>query len=373
MPKPKLPRLKLKAIAVSLASIVVLVTMTACQATVAPRPKPELTVMTYNVYVGASPDELLMVANQTEIPGKVAEFYRNYQASDFLARAAAIAKIIKKSKPHVIGLQEISVIRTQTPADSLTNPGAQPNATVVEIDFLTVVEAALKAEGLDYKVAGKVETFDLEMPGLTPTGLVDIRLTDHDAILVRGDVSVSETAQGTTYPTKLERTIGNLPVSVPRGYVAVNVKVGGVTYLVVNTHLEHFSPQVRRGQTRELLARLNNESPVILLGDFNTKATDGDAYQDITAAGFTDVWQGKDAGDTCCQADNLMNATSQLGQGDDGGRIDLIFTKGVTTRESASVSTYTVGDKPEDRTPAGLWPSDHAGVVAHLPLPEQKE
>lgn len=368
MPKPQLSRLK--ALAVSLASIVVLVTMTACQATVAPRPKPELTVMTYNVYVGASPTELLM-ANQTEIPTRVAEFYRNYQASDFRARAAAIAKIIKKSKPHVVGLQEISVIRTQTPADSLTNPEAQPNAETVEIDFLKVVEAALKAEGLDYKVAGKVETFDLEMPGLTPTGLVDIRLTDHDAILVRGDVSVSETAQAAKYPTYL--SVGNLDLNVPRGYVAVNVKVGGVTYLVVNTHLEHFSPQVRLAQTRELLARLNNESPVILLGDFNTKATEGDAYQAITAAGFTDVWQSKDAGDTCCQADNLMNATSQLGDPPDGGRIDLIFTKGVTTRESASVSTYTVGDKPEDRTPAGLWPSDHAGVVAHLPLPEQKE
>lgn len=368
MPKPKLSRLK--ALAVSLASIVVLVTMTACQQSVAARPKPELTVMTYNVYVGASPDELLMVTNQAEIPGKVAEFHRNYQASDFPARAAAIAKIIKKSKPHVIGLQEISVIRTQTPADSVANPGAEPNATDVEIDFLEVVEAALKKEGLDYKVAGKVETFDLEMPGLTSTGLVDIRLTDHDAILVRGDVAVSP-SQEAKYTTELP--VGNLGLSVPRGYVAVNVNVGGVIYLVVNTHLEHFSPQVRLGQTRELLARLSNESRVILLGDFNTKATDGAAYQAITEAGFTDVWQGKDAGDTCCQADDLKNATSQLGDPPDGGRIDLIFTKGVTTRESASVSTYTVGDKPEDRTPAGLWPSDHAGVVAHLPLPEQKE
>lgn len=364
MPKPKLSRLK--ALAVSLAAIVVLVTMTACQQTVL-RPKPELTVMTYNVYVGASPDELLMVTNRADIPGKVAEFHRNYQASDFPARAAAIAKIIEKSKPHVIGLQEISVIRTQTPADSVTNP---PNATEVEIDFLEVVEAALKKEGLDYKAAGKVETFDLEMPGLTSTGFVDIRLTDHDAILVRGDVAVSP-SQEAKYDAPLP--VDNLDLSVPRGYVAVNVNVGGVIYLVVNTHLEHFSPQVRLGQTRELLARLSNESRVILLGDFNTKATEGAAYRAIREAGFTDVWQGKDAGDTCCQADDLKNATSQLGDPPDGGRIDLIFTKGVTTRESASVSTYTVGDKPEDRTPAGLWPSDHAGVVAHLPLPEQKE
>jgi hypothetical protein len=27
-----------------------------------------------------------------------------------------------------------------------------------------------------------------------------------------------------------------------------------------------------------------------------------------------------------------------------------------------------VGEKPSDRTPSGLWPSDHAGVVASLRL-----
>ena len=78
---PSLPRLK--ALAVSLAPIVVLVTMTACQATVAPAPKPELRFMTYNVYVGAAPDELLDVESALEVPPKVAKFYRDYQASDF--------------------------------------------------------------------------------------------------------------------------------------------------------------------------------------------------------------------------------------------------------------------------------------------------
>jgi hypothetical protein len=29
-----------------------------------------------------------------------------------------------------------------------------------------------------------------------------------------------------------------------------------------------------------------------------------------------------------------------------------------------------IGDTPADFTPSGLWPSDHAGVVATLTLPE---
>jgi hypothetical protein len=38
-------------------------------------------------------------------------------------------------------------------------------------------------------------------------------------------------------------------------------------------------------------------------------------------------------------------------------------------RGETSVMTrnlYLVGNDPDDRTPSGLWPSDHAGVVARL-------
>ena len=45
-----------------------------------------------------------------------------------------------------------------------------------------------------------------------------------------------------------------------------------------------------------------------------------------------------------------------------------MFIKGVALRQGASIRTATVGDAPVDRTPSGLWPSDHAGVVAHLPV-----
>ena len=363
---PKLPKLKMKTPAVALALAATLVTLAACGGMTS-RPEPELTVMTYNVYVGAPPDELLN-ASQAEVPLKVAEFYQNYQASDFPGRAAAIAKIIKKSQPHVIGLQEISLVRTQDPADSLTNPGAGPNATAVESDFLEVMKAALIKEGLNYNVAHQVETFDIEMPMPTADGgFIDIRLTDHDVILVRNDVTVAD-LKSAAVRYQAELPVASLGISVPRGYVAVDATVGGVTYRIVNTHLEHFAEQVRLGQTQELLASLADETlPVILMGDFNTKAPNGAAYQAITAAKYSDVWQ-KGAGPTCCQADDLMNAMSQLGQGDDGGRIDLIFTKGVDLRPSASTRAYVVGGRAADRLKSGLWPSDHAGVVAHLPV-----
>ena len=85
---------------------------------------------------------------------------RTRLCEDFPARAAAIAKIIKGSRPHFIGLQEISLVRTQEPSDWQANP--QPNAETVEFDFLKELMGALQVEGLAYEVAGKVKNFDLE-------------------------------------------------------------------------------------------------------------------------------------------------------------------------------------------------------------------
>lgn len=359
-----MPKFKLKALAVSLASIVVLLAMTACGGLTARPTQQTLTVMTYNIYVGAPPHELLNVMSPNEIPQKVAEFYQAYRASDFPGRAAAIAKIIKNSEPDIIGLQEISEIRRQSPSDGKQMP---PNADDLEEDFLKVLMTKLKDEGLDYKEAGKVKTFDLEMPMPTNaegTSFDDIRLTDHDVILVRSDIAVSGV---TAKKYETEYPVGALRLSVPRGYVAVDATVDGVKYRVVNTHLEFFDKNVRVGQTKELIASLKDQKlPVILMGDFNTKAPEGDAYKAIRAAGYTDMWQADSGpGYTCCQAD-LTNEMRQLNESD--GRIDLIFTKGAPLRRSATIRTYTVGEELAERSASGRWPSDHAGVVAELPI-----
>ena len=116
----------------------------------------------------------------------------------------------------------------------------------------------------------------------------------------------------------------------------------------------------------ELIALLGDvDSPLILLGDFNSAAPDGAAYQLLLGAGYSDVWpaDSEDSGNTCCQDAGLRNEQSELDR-----RIDQIFIRGVSLREGAPILTATVGDKPEHKTPGGLWPSNHAGVVAHLPV-----
>ncbi|MCY3720701.1 MAG: endonuclease/exonuclease/phosphatase family protein [Candidatus Poribacteria bacterium] len=100
---------------------------------------------------------------------------------------------------------------------------------------------------------------------------------------------------------------------------------------------------------------------MILLGDFNAPAPDGDAYQMLLAAEYVDTWQldSHGTGYTCCQDKALQNEASEHRK-----RIDQIFVRNLDP--PTAVMTSTIGDKPEDRLSSGLWPSDHAGVVAHL-------
>ena len=316
-----------------------------------------LTVMTYNVYVGSSAAPLLSVENLGQVPGEVATMYNNVMASDFPSRAVAIAKSINAHQPHIVGLQEISLIRSQNPGDLLL--GGTVSAEEVVLDYLDILMNALQAEGLSYQVAAQVENLDVEMPMVMGTDLIDVRLTDYDVILSRSDVEISNPMTA-NYENAL--TIEMLGLVVKRGYAAVDATVSGVTYRVVNTHLEASVEESRVAQTQELVDILDGETmPIILLGDFNTRATDGTGYQIILSAGYVDVWQmdSGGTGNTCCQDDDILNEMSDLTV-----RIDQIFVRNLQL--PTSVITQTVGDKPSDRLASGLWPSDHAGVVAQF-------
>ena len=352
--------LKLK---IALLILVLIVTVSGCEritdtvitATKQPEAQP-LTVMTYNVYVGSSAQPLLNVQELLQVPTEVAKMYANVMASDFPNRAIGIAKSIKEHNPHVIGLQEIALIRHQSPGDYLA--GNPTLAEEVVLDFLQLLMDALENQGLDYNVAAQVENIDAEMPMLAETGLDDIRLTDYDVILARSDVEISRQVTA-NYDSTLN--IEMLALEIQRGYAAVDATIAGTTYRIVNTHLEAFIEPIRVSQTQELVDILSNETlPIILLGDFNTRATEGTGYNILLNAGYVDVWQmdSEGTGNTCCQDDDILNDLSDLTV-----RIDQIFVRNLNP---TSIVTHTVGDKPGDRLAQGLWPSDHAGVVAQL-------
>jgi endonuclease/exonuclease/phosphatase family metal-dependent hydrolase len=222
----------------------------------------------------------------------------------------------------------------------------------------------------------EVQNADVELPlvlGSDPTEYSDIRLTDRDVILARGDLAVSAPA-AVTYQARLptiavEAFGATLEIDVRRGFVAVNAMVGGATYRFVNTHLEPAASDdalaVQRAQAGELVAALAREPlPVILAGDFNSPAPEGETYQALLSAGYVDTWlRGRsEPGFTWGHAPDLGNEDAALSQ-----RLDLILVRGSVC---PNLPAFVVGDDPQRRTVSGLWPSDHAGVVARLRLPE---
>ncbi len=334
-----------------------------------------LVVMTRNVYPGAT-IENVMAAPLEQIPIAAAQEWGKVQLTNFPERAGALADEIVANGPHVVGLQEVPIYRIQYPGDAIVG-GTEP-ATAVALDFLEILLAALDARGAHYVAVAVDRTTDVEVPafagfdaGGAPT-FMDIRFTDGDAILVRADVPYANAASG-LFDTHIPLVLGGVPLGVYRGWDAVDATVGGVTYRFVNTHLEDMVTEVQVGQAMELLALVGAEAkPLVVTGDFNSDAfTDATpTYGMLLGAGFADVWPQANPrlrGATCCNGAMLDDPVPP-----DEKRLDLVLLRGGAVRGGRFVGGLhagLVGAQLSDRTVSGLWPSDHAGVVALVETP----
>lgn len=321
----------------------------------------QLTVMTRNLYLGTDLTPIVTAPSVPLLFQRVAEGFLQVQASNFPERAEAIADEIRDAGPALVGLQEVSLWRTDAPADGPASP-----AETIAYDFLAILMGELAERGLSYDVVATTTSFDAELPSALG---VDVRLTDRDVILARTELPTSHLKISNVVERNFETAL-TLPTPIPgvsftalRGWNSVDVKWRGKSFTFVNTHLEAFSGPVQVAQGNELLAAIaGSPHPVILVGDLNS-AADGSStptYANVVAASFADSWSAVHPGApgyTCCQAPHLLNPVSLLHE-----RIDLIMFRGAV----GAVSSEVVGDEPADRTLSGRWPSDHAGVVSTL-------
>ncbi len=316
-------------------------------------------VMNQNLYEGTNYIELATAGSAPAFVAAVTTTYNNILATKPAERAATLARRIAREKPDIVGLQEVSLLRTGTPGTP---------ATTVKSDMLKSVMDELDRLGDRYRVVAIIPGFDAQAPS---TMNLDVRLTSQDAILVRrerGDdrlhvenYEVRHYVVNQVFPTP----VGSIPNV--RGYAAVDVTVRGRSFRYATTHLDT-TPSVQFAQAAEMIAAAGNTAlPLIFTGDFNTRADSGldptfPTYQMFMNAGFSDAWRKRlpDPGYTCCQAQNLMNPSSALNQ-----RIDLILTRGNIGVSNIRVLT--------EKTPSGLWVSDHAGVIADLRIPKQQD
>ena len=327
----------------------------------------QVVAFSQNVYVGTNVDLVLpalLSPDPTDDLPALLLAAAVLEETDFTVRADAIATEIERTRPHAVGLNEISTI------DVDLTPFGLP--VVAHEDFLAELVAALTARGLNYAVAGAVQGLTAAPP--LPFGAV-VSIIDRDVLLVDADrVTVGSPVLTQNYAAN----IGPIATGVwlLRGFVMVPAVVEGRTYNLVATHLESdlagfpSFDWLRALQMGELVGYLPAATPTILMGDLND--VPGSAmYQVAAGAGFTDVWASfhpRADGFTCCNADNLANKFPAHFQ-----RIDYVFARGLEGPSGSLTGRVDrFGDTPSDRLQGPthtLWPSDHAGLLAKLVVP----
>jgi endonuclease/exonuclease/phosphatase family metal-dependent hydrolase len=316
----------------------------------------ELTVETRNLYLGSSLDPALTAQTPGQFLLAVAQIYGTVQATNYPARAEALADEIAQNKPDLVGLQEVTKW-------TATGPGAPPS-----LDFLAILQQKLAARGLSYTAAATSNNANIGPIPLAlcsgPFGSCTLTLQDRDVILVNNNtagLSYSNPQSGQYQNQQIITSpVGTL--SFGRGWATIDATFQGVSFRVANTHLEVESfPTVQQAQGTEFIQGPGNASNVIATGDFNSAADGSTTTTYAALAGaYTDAWsaKGQGAGLTCCQNSPLSNPTSQL-----SSRIDLVLTRGDAKPKAATV----IGNTPFQATQP-YWASDHAGVVATIKI-----
>jgi hypothetical protein len=308
-------------------------------------------VATYNLYLGADVSLLFGVDDAVQLAEQVDVVRRQLETTRFPERAAAVASLLARERPQLVGLQEVSRW-SMTPI----GPDGSLGEKQVVVDFLPALLGALEEVGCPFDAHVVNENFAGAMPVSDREWM---SLVGANVTLVRRDAGV-EVLTGETgeFAASLEVVTGIDGVSFPivRSWGSVDTRVDGVPLRFANTHTEAYDARVRDTQRDELLAHCEAAgSPVVLVGDFN-------AGPDAVGVPppWTDAWSASDGpGPTVGQAADLTNRDSTLRE-----RIDYVFVRDVRV-----LACRRIGHLRADRTvPHRLWPSDHAGVVADLEI-----
>ena len=312
-----------------------------------------LKVATYNLYLGADLSLVLGVEDPDELPARLGEVMRQLGVTSFAGRAATIARILVESELDVVGLQEVSTWRFDGE---------------VVADFGSELLTALEELGEPFERVCGVATFAGAGHVDGPGGEHLVEITGDNLLLRRAGSQVTAVDAGTGLFADALRmeALGGTAVEIARGWCAARCQVDGQEVVVVDTHTEAYDAGSRDAQRDELLRAVDavaDGAPVVLLGDFNATPDQvglPDAYVDAwSVAGRPDregVQDGGAEGATCGQRPDLANPDSELTH-----RIDYVWVRGAEV-----VAASRAGHREQDRTENGLWPSDHAAVVAEV-------
>jgi endonuclease/exonuclease/phosphatase family metal-dependent hydrolase len=303
-------------------------------------------VATYNLYLGADLSLVLGRRAADELARNRVEVERQLSVTAFPPRAAAVARLLARERPDLVGLQEVCTWFSDG---------------VVLSDYTGELLGALAEEGAPYETVAQQTTFT---GGATEAGGRRLELEGSNVILRRRDSRVRVRSAGSgLFGSSVTLPMESGDVRIARGWCDVLCSVDGrpgSELRFIDTHTEAYETGSRNRQRDELLGLLiGTTTPLVVVGDFN--APPGEVGMPPS---FDDAWTaaGSDSeapeAATCCQAADLAGDRSRLDE-----RIDYVWVCGLR-----SLECRRIGADPDDRTDDGRWPSDHAGVVADLGL-----
>lgn len=321
-----------------------------------------------NVYPGFNIDNLVIGLIQTSGTGNPEYFVDSLtvamatlDATDWRERAARMAREIEAQNPDVVSLQEMVTIQRQG-LQFLGLPFADSRT-----DFLAIFTEELAKRRLPYELVDSLPLTYAPIPiselfGLPlPPGTIFATYYDRDALFVRQNVGVANVVADTFAVGLME------VVYQTRGFIAADLTLRGKTWRYIGTHPEPSWPAGSNPtQIAELLGAANGtDLPVIIAGDLNL-LPNSSWHAQLTSAGFIDLLQQQygstAAGNTCCQDDPaLRNTSPSLVK-----RIDYVMARPAEGYKLGPFEIEVFGDEPADRTATGMWPSDHAGLLAKL-------
>lgn len=364
-------------------------------------------VMTQNQYLGADLAPIVGAPDEISFNAAVIVALSEIAANNFDERVQELARQIATRRPHIVGLQEMFEFTCED-----FGSGKCAVFDGAFHDHLGATMDALADLGADYYVAAQVQNLLLPPPGLPLPGLpvhldtdgvpdLFVGVVDRDVILARGNVPADKVTfacarpsdDGCNYQQVAQAMTLIGPINIERGFVGVDATIYGNNYRIVNTHLEvqspspdPLSPAIQAAQASELIGTMSLQPPpegsrLIILGDINSSPDDTrfpdpaagpfftpyqqlasgtDLFGNQIAAPYTDIWnlnRWTRPGYTCCQDSDLGNRRSAHSE-----RIDVVFSQQVPRRAHSNV----LGIFPWNKTPSGLWPSDHGTVISRI-------
>ena len=318
---------------------------------------PPFRVMTYNLYLGANLTPIF-TAPPDRVVGEVKEVWHHVRATNFRLRAEAIADLISEERPHLAGLQEVSLWQT-APIDD-------PTHLTTKYDFLELLLSELDQNGTPYEAvatnpfaSATLLVSEDQLLRFTQRNVIIAPKEPDDGLVVTNPVSV-------VFAARIPLTILGRPFEITRGYATIDASFHGSPVRFVTTQPEAFSVLVRKLQAAELASALST-SPfdVIIAGDINSERDfAGDSHQILIGAGYTDVWLETMPGVddfTASFGDDLVGPPSELDH-----TVDYVLRTTDGSLDGVDGSGEIVGEELDDQTTTGWWPSDHAAVVVSI-------